>query len=291
MKISVSSYSFQQYISAGKMTQLDTVEKARELGFEAIEFTDLSPCENPTYEQQKEYAFKIRERADKLKMKINAYTISANLYHPTEQENKDEVIRLKKQLDIAKILGAEVFRHDVVYTLSGARSYDAIIPQTAKNARDVSEYAKTLGIKTCTENHGYISQDSDRVERFYNAVDCDNFGLLLDMGNFLCADENPLTAYSRLAQYAIHAHAKDMAIYDDPCLPYTFPTRGGNSLRGMIIGYGDVPIKKCLRILKKAGYNGYVSIEFEGIEDCIFGIKTGLSNLKRYIKEIEEEQK
>ena len=40
MKISVSSYSFQQYISSGKLTQLDTVAKAHELGFEAIEFIE-----------------------------------------------------------------------------------------------------------------------------------------------------------------------------------------------------------------------------------------------------------
>ena len=37
MKISVSSYSFQQYISSGKMSLFDTVSKAKELGFEASE--------------------------------------------------------------------------------------------------------------------------------------------------------------------------------------------------------------------------------------------------------------
>ena len=46
MKIAVSSYSFQKYINQGIMTQLDTVAKAHALGFSAIEFTDLAPCEN-----------------------------------------------------------------------------------------------------------------------------------------------------------------------------------------------------------------------------------------------------
>ena len=41
MKISVSAYSFQQYISAGKMSVMDTVKKAHEMGFEAIEFLDM----------------------------------------------------------------------------------------------------------------------------------------------------------------------------------------------------------------------------------------------------------
>lgn len=52
MKISVSSYSFQQYIGAKKMTQLDAVAKAHELGFEAIEFIDLEPCEKPTLDSK-----------------------------------------------------------------------------------------------------------------------------------------------------------------------------------------------------------------------------------------------
>ena len=45
MKIGVSSYSFSQYIRAGKMTQFDCVSKAKEMGFDAIEFTELQPPE------------------------------------------------------------------------------------------------------------------------------------------------------------------------------------------------------------------------------------------------------
>ena len=40
MKISVSAYSFYQYINQGKMTLFDTVSKAHEMGFEAIEFLE-----------------------------------------------------------------------------------------------------------------------------------------------------------------------------------------------------------------------------------------------------------
>ena len=42
MKTSVSSYSFSQYIREGKLTQLDCVAKAKEMGFDGIEFTDLN---------------------------------------------------------------------------------------------------------------------------------------------------------------------------------------------------------------------------------------------------------
>ena len=104
------------------MTQSDCVEKAHELGFDAVEFTDIA---GENYDEQlkkrKRYP---RERADKIGIEINAYTIGACLYNKTEDENKAEIERLKNQLDIAKILGAKVMRHDVCYKLekSGKRT-------------------------------------------------------------------------------------------------------------------------------------------------------------------------
>jgi len=295
MKISVSSYSFQQYIRQGKLTQYDTVEEARKIGLEAIEFIDLSPKDGATLDEQKEYAFKIKQRADELGMTINAYTIGANLFRGSDEENEKEVKRLCDQLDVAKILGASVMRHDVCYSLTKTglgRSFDLMLPTIAANARKVTEYGATLGIKTCSENHGTIAQDSDRVERLVNAVNHDNYGLLVDFGNFSCVDEDNVTAVSRVAPYAFHAHAKDMHKYSGSGQhpgDGLILTRGGNWLRGAIIGQGNVPVKQCIRIMKRAGYDGYLSIEFEGKEDCILGISTGFANLKKYISEVESE--
>lgn len=286
MKISVSSYSFHQYIKAGKMTAFDCVAKAKEMGFDGIEFTDL-PGE--TLEDQKKLAAEIAAEADRVGIEINAYTIRGDLYHESEEDSDAEVRRLCGQLDVAKILGAKVLRHDVCYklgTTGNSRSFDLMLPTIAKNARRVTEYGETLGIRTCSENHGYISQDSDRVERLFNAVNHDNFGLLVDMGNFICVDENPITAVSRVAPYAVHVHAKDMMIRNTPTGRCKSMTRGANYFCGTVIGEGDIPVKQCLAIIKRAGYDGYVSIEYEGAEDCIDGIARGFANLKEFISQI-----
>lgn len=286
MKVSVSSYSFSQYIGDGKMKQIDCAAKAKEMGFDAVEFT---PIDGGDFELQKENARKIREEAERVGIEINAYTIGANLYSDSAEEMEKEVERLKGQLDIAKILGAKVMRHDVCYTLSksgNGRSFDLMLPFIAENARKVTEYAQTLGIKTCTENHGYIAQDSDRVERLFNAVNHDNYGLLVDIGNFICADEDPALAVSRVAPYAIHAHAKDMIVRPEACGTCQYATRGGNYFGGTVIGEGDIPVKRCLKILKAAGYDGFLTIEYEGAEDCISGISRGLANLRKILEEI-----
>jgi sugar phosphate isomerase/epimerase len=137
------------------------------------------------------------------------------------------------------------------------------------------------------ENHGYFAQDSDRMEKLVAAVAHDNFGILCDMGNFLCVDEDPILAVSRVAPYAFLAHVKDFHVKSGS-QPHPgegfFGTRGGNHLRGAIVGHGEVPVQQCLRILQNAGYGGYVSIEFEGLEDPLLGISYGLKNLRHYIK-------
>lgn len=283
MKISVSSYSYSQYIRAGKMTQFDTVSKAKEMGFEGIEFTDIIA---DGYEAQKEMAKKIHDEAERVGIEIVAYTIGANLFQENAEAAEAEVERLKRQVDIAKILGAKVMRHDVCYKLGStgnSRSFDLMLPTIAANARKVTEYAATLGIRTCSENHGFIAQDSDRVERLFNAVDHDNYGLLVDMGNFLCVDEDPIHAVSRVAPYAFHVHAKDFR-YNS--LSKGIMTRGANYISGTVIGEGVVPVRQCLAILKRAGYDGFCSIEYEGSEDCIAGIAKGIENLKSFIEQI-----
>lgn len=286
MKISVSSYSFMQYIRAGKLTQFETIAKAKELGFDAIEFTTI---DGESHEERLKNAKKYREEAEKLGMIINAYTIGANLFKEDKAEATEEIERLKKELLVAKELGAPLMRHDVCYTLSktgNGRSFDLMLPTIAKNARELTEYAQTLGIKTCSENHGFIAQDSDRVERLYNAVNHENYGLLVDMGNFACADENSVTAVSRLAPYAIHAHAKDFIIRKERFGRCQLETRGCNYIGGVAVGEGDIPVKQCLAILKKAQYEGFLSIEYEGCDDCIDGIKRGLENLKKFLADL-----
>ena len=288
MKISVSSYSFDQYIRSGKITQLDTVKLARELGFEGVEFTDLS---GKTLDEQKEYAKKIKKEAEKYGLEIVAYCIGARLFSESDEECAKEVERVKGQVDVAEILGVKVLRHDVCYSEKVGNkvvSFGKMLPTIAKNAREITEYAQKKGIRTATENHGYIAQDSDRFEALYNAVDHENYGLLIDIGNFACADEDSLRAVSRLAPYAIHVHAKDFHIRSFGEAPYKentyFESRGGNYLTGTSVGDGDVNAAQCVHIIKKSGYDGFVTIEYEGYEDCIVGIKKGMENLKGYLK-------
>ena len=53
-------------------------------------------------------------------------------------------------------------------------------------------------------------------------------------------------------------------------------------VRGSIVGHGDVPVAQCIGVLKRAGYDGVLSLEFEGMEHPMCGIEIGHENLRRY---------
>jgi len=287
MKFSVSLYSFFSAIRAGEITPIECVAKAKEFGFDAIEAVDfVMGCSSP--EEMPEAARKIKEEADKQGLAVSSFAVGADLLNGLDGsgDKKAEIDRVKRMVDIAAILGAPRMRHDITSGRKGdPRSYAVLVPELADSVREITEYAAGKGIMTMTENHGYFSQDSKRVELLYNTVNHPNFGLLCDIGNFTCADENPATAVARVAPYTRYVHAKDSIIksyYDGDPGEGAFQTRAGNYLRGTVIGHGNVPVKQCLHILKAAGYDDTIAIEFEGMEPGLTAIRVGLANLKRY---------
>ena len=286
MKISVSSYSFSQLLNSGEYTQLTLVELAKQMGFDAIEFTDLCPPEGITEE---EYAKQIKAESERVGLPVSSYTVGADFINA--QNIEDEIARICRKVDTASILGVNVMRHDATSGFKGNeakyKGFDQALPLLIKGCKAVTDYAKRYGIETCVENHGFFSQESLRVEKLVNGIADENFGLLIDIGNFACADDPSPVAVGRLAPYAKYVHAKDFHIKSGNAINPGrgfFRSRGGNYLRGAIIGHGDIPVMQCLSILKNSGYDGYVSIEFEGMENAVDGISTGLENLRNMLK-------
>ena len=287
MKSSVSSYSFSYLMQTENETQMSVISKAKDFGFDAIEFTDLIYPENMT---EAEYAIKIKEEAKRVGIEISCYSISADLLSGSNGDLDAEVERIKQKVDIAEILGVKLMRHDASFSfLNGKRLYNGfsnVLDRLADGCRRITEYAETKGIKTMVENHGFFAQDSERVEALVNKTAHINFGIQVDFGNFLCVDENPATAVGRCAPYVFNAHVKDFIFKsgEEGCPGDGFIyTRGGNYIRGTVLGHGIVPIKQCVSILKSNGYDGYLTLEFEGLERLNYALSQGarfINNIK-----------
>lgn len=284
MKTCVSSYSYGGYASDEKLGMLGIIDHAKATGFDGIEFVEGA------WQNDMDLVKRLRARCEEAGITPVAYLTGADFLNWGSDNGKEEVARLKGLVDMAAELGVSMMRHDVT---GGIRSrkygigYDDVLPILAERIREVTEYAAEKGIRTMTENHGFFSQDANRVEKLINAVGHPNFGALIDMGNFLCADENPNISVGIMAPYAFHVHAKDFFVKSglepNPGDGW-FRSRGGNYLRGAIIGHGDARVAQSIGVIARSGYDGYMTIEFEGMEDNLRGIELGYKNLKRFIE-------
>ena len=292
MQPGVSSYSFQALIDTGELDLFGVIEQSAALGFSGIEFAglNLAPGETATG-----IAPRLREASAAAGLPVINYAIGADFLQPGGGDYAAEVARVKGEVRVAALLGAPCMRHDVSRgfpkTRQGAQDFDAALPVLVAACREITAYAADQGIMTLVENHGFFFQESRIVEALICRVDHPNFGLLLDIGNFLCVDEDPLEGVGRLAPYARHVHVKD---FHRKAAGARWPgegwfySRGGCGLRGAIAGHGDVPVAACLGLLRRAGYDQTMSIEFEGLEDPVKGLRLGQSVYRSAVKGVDK---
>lgn len=282
--IGVSSYSFGELLKEWGLRK--TMEFVKDTGFDCMEFSGF-PLDGEK-EELIEKAKEIRDLAEEVGIKLNNYANSADLvgYLKGATSLEEEIQRIKDRVDVAVVLGVDKIRHDVAWQwTNGGRSLIDFwegLPLFAKACREITEYAQQKGIKTMFENHGFFVQKADRCEALLETVNHPNFGLLLDMGNFICADDNHFNSVRKLAKYAFHCHAKDFYTQDYTCPDQDgwFRSDGGTLLQGCALGEGVINPVKCIAILKDSGYKGDLSLEYEGKGDRAEGIRKGYKVLR-----------
>ncbi|WP_026677391.1 sugar phosphate isomerase/epimerase family protein [Fictibacillus gelatini] len=287
MKIGLSSYSLFSALKSGEMTIVEAIQWTRDHGGEHIEIVPLgfNFDENPRLVET------IVQKAEEAGIDISNYAIGANFISDDDKSYEAEIERVKKEVEIANRLGVKLMRHDVAWRQineTSIKQFEEDLPRLVSACREIADYAAQFGITTSVENHGFFIQASDRVQRLIQLVDRPNFKTTMDIGNFMCVDEDPVSAVKKNLPFASMIHLKDFYLrpsHENPGEGW-FQTTAGNYLRGAIVGHGDIPIRKILKIIKESGYDGYVSIEFEGMEDCKKGSRIGMDNARRFLEEV-----
>ena len=285
MKLGISTYSLYNALNSGEMTIREAIAYIASIGAEHAEIVPMgfNLTENP------ELIEVIKKQAEESGIELSNYAVGANFSGLNEEQYEQELARLKHEVDIAAALGVKKMRHDVASSNDlSISNFLGELPRLAAACQAVADYAAPFGITTSVENHGYYIQHSDRVQALVKAVDRPNFRTTLDVGNFLCVDENPAAAVANNISFASMVHIKDF--YYRPSTVKLgegwFKSSSGNWLRGAIVGHGDIAMQQVLHLVKESGYNDFISIEFEGLEECRLGTRLGFEFVKRVWNEL-----
>ncbi|KAA8786518.1 sugar phosphate isomerase/epimerase [Paenibacillus amylolyticus] len=283
MKVGLSTYSLQQALDRKELTVPDAIRWIAEQGGQHVEIVPMgfSLIDNSALIEE------IKAAAQDVGIDISNYAIGANFAVQESAETLEEEIQsVMRHVNVAAALGVKLMRHDVAFRPAQegtVAQFEADLPVLVKACQRIADYAAGFGITTSVENHGYYVQSSERVQRLLHETGRENFKTTLDIGNFLCVDEDPVSAVKNNIPYASIVHAKDFYWRSSTRNPGEgwFQTSHGNYLRGAIVGHGDIDMPEVFRVLKRSGYDGYISVEFEGMEHCQTASRIAMDNVRR----------
>jgi sugar phosphate isomerase/epimerase len=237
------------------MTLDDFVEKGAELGLDGVEptsyyFRDTSPA----------YLRHLRSKAFRLGLDISGTAIGNDFGHPPGQKRDQQIAHTKAWIERAELLGAPVIRVFAGHKKKG-QTDDETHKLMVQGLEETCAFAGEHGIFLALENHGGPTTSGEDMLRFLRDVQSPWFGVNLDTGNFRTPD--PYADMAAVAPYALNVQVKVELNVGGKRQPSDY--------------------KRIAKILRDAGYRGYVVLEYEAREDPHQAIPRHLDSLREAI--------
>ena len=272
------------------MVHLDEIaDWAAEQGFEDLEVGPTVPMERELFERVLE----------KGKVTITSLTYCRNFLSTDSEEAKAHLAELKKRIAFAGDLGIEkiVTSTGINKTLeegiydkadsirrTPARSLD----QFVQTFDPIVEYAEKKNVKLAFENcplMGNIAISPVMWREILKRLDSSKVGLAYDPSHLIWQFIDPYAPLTEFGDKIFHVHAKDWEIKEERLKECGILT-DFSWWNYRIPGHGLLDWSKLTGELKKAGYQGTVSIEHEDpdYEDSLELVENGLILGKEYLK-------
>jgi len=186
-KLSLAQWSLHHNIFDGKLSPFAFAAKAKELGFDGLEY--VSGLYKKEYEEAENQLEAIKGITQKLNVKAADSGVE-NLLIMIDGEgdlgSSDKAVRKQaaenhhKWVDAAKALSC----HSIRVNLFGDGTKEAQLEQASNGLMQLCEYGKDQDINIIVENHGGYSSDPEWLIGVMKNVNMSNCGTLPDFGNF-----------------------------------------------------------------------------------------------------------
>jgi sugar phosphate isomerase/epimerase len=250
--ISLAQWSLHRYFkrwtdagyTGGKEDPLDfPVITRNEFSIDGLEYVNTF-----YYEKINEagYLSEMKNRSESEGMKNLLIMVDAEglLGDPDEASRKQSVSNHYRWVEAAKFLGC----HSIRVNAGSEGTWDEQMKLAADGIRSLCEFADDMEINVIVENHGHLSSNGEWLGGVMKMIDHPRAGTLPDFGNFRISENEEYDRYKGVAELMPFAKGVSAKSHE-------FDEEGNET---------KTDYYKMLRIVKDAGFTGYVGIEYEG---------------------------
>lgn len=260
-KISLNVYSFNALLRDGKIDLFDVLAFCAEYNFDAIDPTGYYFPGYPEVPSD-DFIRKFKRQAFLLGLDISGTGVRNDFANPDEASRKADIKMIKEWIIAAAKMGIPNIRVFAGKTNHEGYSRDQVFEWMAKDLKQCCEIGKEYGVIIALQNHNEFLKTADDVNRIFALVDSEWLGLNQDIGSYRQLD--PYTEIEKNIQYAVTWQIKE----------------------NVWIGGNETPTDyvKLFKIIKKAGYRGYLPLETLGAGDPYKKVPVLLENVRNALE-------
>lgn len=257
IKVGCAAQSYSRYMKGDKATMNfdDFLNLAAEMGCEGVEMT--SYFFPPDFDLA--YINKLKRRALVLGLDICATSVGNKFNLPPGPDRDKQLDHVKTWVDHAAEMGAPCMR-----IFGGGVPKGSTEEQTVKWIEECIHeclpLAEQRGVVLALENHGGVTTDPDTLISIMQSIKSDWLAANLDTANFHTDD--PYASIEQVAPYSVTTHMKTSV----------HPTGKGSE---------PADVKRIVSILRKVGYRGYLTLEYEASEDPKMAVPRAIAEMKQ----------
>jgi sugar phosphate isomerase/epimerase len=269
-KLGISTYSYWHF--RDPKTPIETViEKAAAIGVHGVDV-----LHRQMDSEERGYLQKLKRTAFSNGIDLICLSIHQDFVEELAEERKKNVEHTIRCIELAYAMGIPCIRINTgrwntiksFDELMAQRGIEPILPGRTEDEGfkwciDCIEQclpkAEECGVILALENHWGLSRTPEGLLRILDAVKSPWLSGLMDTGNFL---EDPYPKLEQIASRVAFVQAKTYY--------------GGGEWYTL-----DLDYKKVAKILRSAGYKGYVSLEFEGKDDPDVAVPRSIAMLRK----------
>ena len=256
MKIGCMDLSYNDDLTSGKLNLEGFIERAYSLGLDGIEIHSKNLLSD-----EPKYLWDLRLKAMRRGLPIGYIGISNDFGKPAD-EIPAEIAKVKHVVDIASFMAVPLVRVFAAWLRTGEPE-DVIWKRLIPSLQEAAAYGEEKGVVIGLQNHNHknVTKTGRDVLRIIEEVGSSYLSHILDTGQYIGSPGAPVPGEDRTGDQAPANEDVYNSIKETAPLAVYVRTKFYRVMSGEEV-WLDYP--RIIGILKDAGYNGFVSVVYEG---------------------------